>query len=121
MFVVIFNKIRLHIYKKKIFKTPRRLKSLSFFCMLRKCNYRCYSPKASHRRCSRQHCLSLFYIQFSLYSQGKRPLTSFEITESTMTKFYERLRTLLKDKGMSGKEFAEEMEVTTAKAGRWLT
>ena len=38
-----------------------------------------------------------------------------------MTKFYERLRTLLKDKGMSGKEFAETMEVTTAKAGRWLT
>lgn len=38
-----------------------------------------------------------------------------------MSKFYERLRTLLKDKGMSGKEFAETMEVTTAKAGRWLT
>lgn len=29
--------------------------------------------------------------------------------------FYERLRNLLKDKGMTGKEFAEEMSVTTAK------
>ncbi len=38
-----------------------------------------------------------------------------------MTRFYERLRTLLKDKGITGKEFAEIMEVTTAKAGRWLT
>lgn len=35
--------------------------------------------------------------------------------------FYERLRSLLKDKGMTGKEFSEEMGVTTAKAGRWLT
>ena len=35
--------------------------------------------------------------------------------------FYERLRNLLKDKEMTGKEFAEEMRVTTAKAGRWLT
>lgn len=35
--------------------------------------------------------------------------------------FYERLRNLLKDKEMTGKEFAEEMGVTTAKAGRWLT
>lgn len=38
-----------------------------------------------------------------------------------MTLFYERLRTLLKDKGLTGKEFSEEMGVTTAKAGRWLT
>ena len=38
-----------------------------------------------------------------------------------MTLFYERLRTLLKDRGLSGKDFAEEMGVTTAKAGRWLT
>lgn len=30
--------------------------------------------------------------------------------------FYERLRSLLKDKGMTGKEFSEEMGVTTAKA-----
>ena len=38
-----------------------------------------------------------------------------------MTLFYERLRTLLKDRGITGKEFSEEMGVTTAKAGRWLT
>lgn len=35
--------------------------------------------------------------------------------------FYERLRNLLKDKGITGKEFSKEMGVTTAKAGRWFT
>lgn len=35
--------------------------------------------------------------------------------------FYESLRNFLKDKSMTGKEFFEEICVTTAKAGRWLT
>ena len=38
-----------------------------------------------------------------------------------MTLFYERLRALLKENELTGKEFAEKMGVTTAKAGRWLT
>lgn len=32
--------------------------------------------------------------------------------------FYERLRNLLKDKGMTGKEFSEEMGVINTKGGR---
>lgn len=38
-----------------------------------------------------------------------------------MTLFYERLRNLLKDKNITGKDFSETMGITTAKAGRWLT
>ncbi len=35
--------------------------------------------------------------------------------------FHVRLRNLLKDNNLTGKEFSEKMGVTTAKAGRWLT